>query len=418
MLFGIGALNIILIGCIAWWISRRVASDQRLIFWSGLGVKLTAGICLGLVYSYHYRLGDTLGFFADAVLLNNLAGENFDQYLGALISGTPPIELSNHEPRAFFFTALVSIVNFLSGKNYWLSSLWFSLFSFLCVWYFLQQLTVLLPALRRAGVIAFLFFPSVVFWSSGIVKESVGFGALCLVAGIFCRIMQGKKLSWYEYVPLIVALWLLLNLKYYWAAVFVPSVLTTLVVYWLVERRVSGTWPLVTCWLAIFIFFCWAASFTHPNFYLETFLGVIRQNHDEFVRVSNPDNVIHFAVQVNSWSDVVVNAPWAIISGLFRPLPHEAHGITGVVGSLENLAILGLVLLKFFRLRSVKGSQRLLLLSVLAYSLLLCIFLAMSTPNFGTLSRYRIGFLPFFMMIVLHNNPLLTLKLWGRTQRL
>lgn len=407
MLIGIAALNLALIGSLAWWMSRKLELTEKKIFWPAIVVKMCAGIALGLVYHYYYRVGDTLCFFDDAVRLNNLAGADFSGYVSALMSGMPPIELCNYEPRAFFFTALVSVVNFLSGRNYWLSSLWFSMFSFVGVWYFVRQFQAMLPAFRQAAIIGFLFFPSVVFWSSGIIKESIGFGALCLLTGAFCKVMIGNRLSWYEYPVVLMALWLLVSLKYYWAAVFFPSAVTTLIVHWVIEKRVSRTVPLVGCWVVIFAFLCWMATLTHPNFYLERFLGVIRQNHEEFVAISAPDNLIHFPAVVTGWRDVVINSPLALVSGLFRPFLFEAGSLTGIVSSIENLVILGLVVLRVWRPGRVTGLQRILLLSVLSYTTLLCIFLAMSTPNFGTLSRYRIGFLPFFILIVLHDNPLL-----------
>jgi hypothetical protein len=44
--------------------------------------------------------------------------------------------------------------------------------------------------------------------------------------------------------------------------------------------------------------------------------------------------------------------------------------------------------------------DRLLILAVIVYAVVLCIFLAISTPNFGTLARYRIGFLPFLIVLL------------------
>jgi hypothetical protein len=404
MLIGIATLNLSLIGAIAWWISSNIAPTDKPVFWSALIARLCGGIALGLVYHYYYGLGDTLGYFQDALRLNDLAGQDVSLYFNSLFTGTPPIELVNREPRAFFFTALVSVVNFLSGRNYWITSLWFSLFSFACAWYFVVRVSTLLPGIRRAAVMAFLFFPSVVFWSSGIVKESIGFGALCILAGIFCRLMNSRRPLWYEYPAMLIALWLLLSLKYYWAAVFFPAALSTLLVHWFIATRVSKTSVLVVCWLGAFMILCVMASFTHPNFYLEEFLTVIRQNHDEFLAISAPGNVIHFPVQVNEWTDIAVNAPWALFSGLFRPLPHEVTSLSGIVSSIENLALLAMAV---FSLRRVQTPHVLLLLAVMFYTILLCVFLAMSTPNFGTLSRYRIGFLPFFVMVVLHGNPLI-----------
>lgn len=409
MLFGVAALNIILIGGLAWWLSRKSEPLDKVTFWLALLAKLVAGICLGLVYHYYYGVGDTLGFFNDAIVLGDFARRDAGGYVQALINGTPPIELVNNEPRAFFFTALLSVVNFLANDNYWLCSLWFSMFSFVCTWHLVRCLVTEFPSMQIGAVVSFLFLPSVVFWSSGIIKESIAFGGLCLLASTFCKLMNGRKLSWVEYPIILLALWLLLSLKYYWAAVFFPAVFTTLIVHWTIERRVRGSLALGAAWLGTFLVFCWLASFTHPNFYPERFLEVIRQNHAEFVAISAPENLIHFRHEVVSWGDVVWNAPLALFSGLFRPHVFEAHTITGVVSSAENLIIFLLVMAKLWRLRPVSGSNRVLLLAVLSYTLLLCIFLAMSTPNFGTLSRYRIGFLPFFVFIVLHENPFITL---------
>src|SRR5205085_8736886 len=111
----------------------------------------------------------------------------------------------------------------------------------------------------------------------------------------------GSRLRWHEYPVILGALWLLLNLKYYWAAVFFPSVVTTLLVHWLVAKRVSKASHLAAWWLSIFAVMCLVASFTHPNFYLENFIEVIRQNHSEFVAISSPGNLIHFPFAVNGW---------------------------------------------------------------------------------------------------------------------
>jgi hypothetical protein len=57
-----------------------------------------------------------------------------------------------------------------------------------------------------------------------------------------------------------------------------------------------------------------------------------------------------------------------------------------------------------------------LVFSVIVYVSLLCIFLSLSTPNFGTLSRYRVGFISFFFLLVAGRHPLLN-KLESWVQR-
>jgi hypothetical protein len=407
MPFVIASLNVALIAGIAWWLSRKTARQHQTVFWLALLLKCLAGLLLGAVYFYYYGLGDTIGFHSDAVRLVSLLKDNPSLFIGSILSGEPPIDLVNREPRSFFFTLLLTLANFLTGNNYWISSLWFSFFSFACTWFLVVRILSQMPGLYKSAIVAFLFLPSAVFWSAGIIKESVGFGALCILAGIFISLLTGRRLYWYEYLATVVAAWLLIGLKYYWAAVFLPSVITTLVVHWLVAKRLQSTWALTLSWVMIFAACCVVASFTHPNFYIETFLDVIRLSNEEFVAISDPSNLIYFPRVVNGWDDVVVNSPWALFSGLFRPFPFEPHNITGHVSSLENLALLGLTIARLIKIGKSRGSERLLWFSIIAFSVLLCIFLAMSTPNFGTLSRYRIGFLPFFALMIIHDNVLL-----------
>jgi hypothetical protein len=48
-----------------------------------------------------------------------------------------------------------------------------------------------------------------------------------------------------------------------------------------------------------------------------------------------------------------------------------------------------------------------LFLATASYCIVLCVFLALSTPNLGTLSRYRVGFLPFLIFLLAYRNPLI-----------
>jgi hypothetical protein len=162
-----------------------------------------------------------------------------------------------------------------------------------------------------------------------------------------------------------------------------------------------GQW--VSGWLLVFIVLVAVVSFAHPNFYLSRILLVVVANHDKYIELSAPDNVIHYSnLQPNLWS-VLQNSPLAFFSGLFRPFVWEAGNASAFMASIETLVILLLSLSFLISLRKKINIK--LIFPLLVYSATLCIFLALSTPNFGTLSRYRIGFLPFFIFIICQGNP-------------
>jgi hypothetical protein len=104
---------------------------------------------------------------------------------------------------------------------------------------------------------------------------------------------------------------------------------------------------------------------------------------------------------------VIINLPWALVSGIFRPFIGEGQGMLGLAASIENLFVLILFIsfLWRFKIHSHRPIS-ILVLAGISYCVVLCIFLALSTPNLGTLSRYRVGFLPFLIFMIAYRNPL------------
>ncbi len=398
--------NILLLALLLGYWFRALPVNVRLTFLFGVFARMAAGVALGLLYTYYYiGEGDTFLFFHDATLLTSAGQHDFMVFLRFPFAEDAGLPLINNQPRSLFFVWIVAGINFLTGSNYWLTSCWLSLFSFAGAWYLVRMITLHFPRLQWAAAISFLFFPSVVFWSSGVIKESLAFGGLCFLSGFLLVIFTNGQPRFWDYVLAAVSLYLLLNLKYYWAAVFFPSVGTAwLVRLWPLNRYWSLS-KLTGIWLALFATTCLLVSRLHPNFYFQNFLEVIKINHDAFVAFSQQTLYIHFYRLEATWSSVITNAPWALLSGLVRPFLFEARTPLQVLGGLENLVLLVLLLFQVFRVKMPLGNNRLIFFSLITYVSVLCIFLTLSTPNFGTLSRYRIGFLPFFVFLLMMHVP-------------
>ncbi len=76
--------------------------------------------------------------------------------------------------------------------------------------------------------------------------------------------------------------------------------------------------------------------------------------------------------------------------------------------------MLALVIWKLRHIHMPANGNRLIVMAALVFICVLCIFLALSTPNLGTLSRYRVGFLPFFVLLTLADHPV---KAWMSTKK-
>jgi hypothetical protein len=402
--------NIAILLALAWFFFKQHAGDYPRLFWIALVYKSAMAVALGLVYRYYYSANDTWLFFEDATKLADFARMDFELYVQFLLNSDTTYsiwnELANTQARSLFLVKLISIFSLITGKNYWISAVYFAFISFTASWYLFRIVTKHVQQSKTPAALAFLFFPSVVFWGSGLVKETLALAGIYFIAAIFIKVVKADRTHWPEWFLMVISFYIAWSLKYYWTALFMAVVTTSVLTLFFTKRVVAlKTNPVVT-WVGIFLILVVVASTMHPNFYLSRFLDVLITNHNDFVRISKPEGLIHYYQLTADWWSVCINAPWALISGLFRPVVWEASGAAATVAAIENLFLLVLVFSSLFREKDTT-SQQLLFYSTIVYVALLCIFLALSTPNLGTLSRYRIGFLPFLVFVVSYRNPLL-----------
>jgi hypothetical protein len=234
--------------------------------------------------------------------------------------------------------------------------------------------------------------------------------ALYLLVAIFLRTWQKERVFIVQWLAIPLTLWILWNLKYYYLAVLLPVAATTLLMKLVILPRIKmRRWYItVLTWSVVFIAPLYIASQVHPNFYPERFLHVIVENYQMLSRLSSPEDQIEYTDLQPEASSILYHAPIALSSGLFRPFVWEAHTASQWLVALENLALLVLTIAALTRFKRVIHSQnRLLVFTAIVYIVLLCIFLSLSTPNFGTLSRYKVGFQSFFFLLIACNNPII-----------
>jgi hypothetical protein len=371
-----------------------------------LGLKLLAGVGLGMLYFDHYGSGDTISYWHDGVRIADLfRGDP----IGSLTffwddSNLPDFTslLQHQAPRSLFFSKFSGIAALMTLDTYWAMASVMSLLSFLGAWFLFRELEATWPSERNAAIIAVLFFPSVVFWSSGLIKESVGLASLYVLIALGLSANRGWTYGWKSIPLVLVALWIGWNLKYYWLGIFLPVAIPTLLVMMTINYRPAWRRYDLLLWTLLFALLLVGATNSHPNFYTSRFLEVICENNLEFTRLSDPPRLVQYLNLEPTVPSILLNAPAALIAGLFRPFVWEAFNTLSLLASLENLMLLLLVIQALPALRSVFGSpNRVFVLSALVYVLLLTTFLALSTPNFGTLSRYRIGAVPILVYLCL-----------------
>jgi hypothetical protein len=401
--------NITLVLLSVFYFYRKFASKSKALFFLALMLKIGAAISVGLIYTYYYpQSTDTWSYFNSACNLADLARTDLGDYLNFIFTNqhsSSDGHLLYVEDRTSLFVKFTSILCLAGGNSYWICAIYFSIISFFSSWYLYLQVCLWREPVSNAAAVSLFFLPSVIFWGSGLIKETLALAGLYYLTSIFIRFVTNGKLVAIHFLIALVALVVTWLFKYYWLAVFLVVLVPSVVVILLLRQRPCTVGRSILIWIFFFLVTCVLGSFLHPNFYASRIFLVIVENHDRYVQLSSSANLIHFYKLTPDWLGMLTNSPWAVISGLYRPFFWEATSATSWLVAIENLFIFIFTLGALMSKRN--SSDWRTTFFILAYSILLCALLALSTPNFGTLSRYRVGFLPFFFFAVLWSNPLL-----------
>lgn len=397
-------------------------NSLRSHFFPALGIKLVAGMGVGLLYFYYYGSGDTLRFDAAARIINGSIHTVKDWLMFLFrsdLSFFPETVLPfPEEPRSFFFVKILSLIYLITGGSYWVSSLFLSLFSFFGAWKLSLTIVHHWPRLKFPVLISFLYFPTVVFWSSGVLKDALAYGALTLLVSLMIRGMQKEKTGLKHFVTGLLLLWMLWSVKYHLAVALIISSGAGLV-YHSVTKKYKPVWGFVL----IVLFLMGAAlvvSLLHPNFRPANLVEVLWQNHEKIIRISEERNVVRYLPYGTGLLHFLVNLPVSLFAGLFMPLPWQGIGWLAKMTGFLNALILILTILKIYDLRRKPLRWNAWILMGVIYVGLLAIMMAYTTPNFGTLERYKSAYIPFYLLWIFNNKrrfpvskSLFFHKFWG-----
>ncbi len=381
-------------------------------FWPGLILKIVSGAILGVVYYYHYGYGDTLTYFKKGTELANILSKDGFAYVDFLLGSSPEIFDSGYQnqPRALFFIKVVSVFSFLSGGNYWITSIYFSTLSFFACFYLATVLAHQFSYCKNLIAMCFLYIPSTLLWTSGIIKESVAMAVLCV---LFALVIQGlfrSRITLIYTIVFIVSAWVLWKVKYYYAAIAFTSVFSMICTFLLMNHQQSirkKKWRISVAFIIISSILLFLSTQLHPNLLIANLPEIVVKNYDAFIVRSQNGGVIIYENLEPTFYSLAYHSPKAFFSALFRPFLWEWDGaFLRAIYSLENSIILILLITSLVNIKNNNDSNTYLLaLAALFFVIVILTFLALSTPNFGTLARYKSMTMPFILLIITYRNP-------------
>ncbi len=393
-------------GLVGWFYFHHRKSDLRKFIIPGITLKVLGALSLGYIYMAYLGGGDTLQYHRAALIWRELCIEDPMAYLKALLLMDDSLSrLFIDQPRAVFFTKIVSLIEIISFGNYWISALYFALLSFIGSWFLLNQLASKFGGAGWWFGVLFLF-PSLLFWASGIMKETVSFAILAYLAGIVIKYFnESGKVNYFELIISLLLVWVLVKVKYYVAGVFIPVIVGILLIRYLTQQseKLMKSNALKYGLLAgvLVVFFLVATTINH-NLSLGNILDRMVMTHNILYQGSPENFRINYVELKPDGISFLRNAPNALLAGLYRPFVWEGEGWMVKLAGMENLILLLLCLAATFFSWKLKLKPTILGVGILVYVLTMATCLALSTPNFGTLVRFKTAFSPFLLVLCIY----------------
>ncbi len=408
--------NVLLLAGLVLWLRRQKwATELGPYFLPALLLKLISGVLLGLLYHYYYKIGDTLFYHQASQRLSDYAGQNFQAYLRLLFFNEfeseafrATIPFSRHAgfSNSFFLLKALSVLNLLTNSSYWIISLYFSLFSFWGSAKLAAVLGDIFPNKKRAALLSFLFFPSVVFWGSGLLKDAVMMGSMCWVVAFVLALAHRRPLSISSWLLAILMLYLFVRIKIFFSLALLLLLFAYLIV--VVLAKYNPAFRKLTVQVLFILAFLTGTgllatqvvSFYRFDFVAEqlvlTYEGLLAQSQ-------HVPHLVYTSLEP-TLASIAAYSPEAFFSSIFRPYLGESGKLLFILMGLENLLLVILMLVAVVSLVK-RGLQNVnaLHVALLIFMLIAGTMIGLSTPNFGTLSRYRIIFLPFLVYLLLQN---------------
>lgn len=420
-------------------VKKDRGTGDRPLFLRAFYFKMLCSIVFTFIMTFYYEGGDSeMYFFATRDISDALSSNHLSlwEYVTAthVTDNSPlaPYFYRDYEvypvygfmlaESNFFVPKLAVIPYMIFFKSYLAICMVFSFFALCGAIRLYKMFKYYFPMLRREIAFAILFLPSVCFWSSGLLKDSLCFGAIgFFLYGIFNVFIRKQNiigsLFW-----IIIGAGLLYFIKVYILLALLPAITLWLfgemnkVIKEPTLRSVATFFTIAGAVVLVFVLLNYVTETAKLTSYqFENVLETSNYNRQLYEIASSESQGSYFQIQTSNPALLALNG---FVATLFRPFLWEISSPIVFLSALEALIFILLTfyflikkgIIRFFK--NAFGSPILLLCSSFAF--VFAASVGSTTTNFGSLSRYKIPCLPFYliMLFVIYYKAGLKLPRW------
>jgi hypothetical protein len=384
--------------------------------------KLCFALFFAIIHYTRYKFSDTMLYHEFSIYFNRMPLGFFDKTSDLMTNNSQRIYaylVGENYPMQFREAFLRNPQNILVLFNSFLNRILFnSLFAKTLVYSSIGYIALLqwyrfsikkfpnIPS--KYWLIPFFLYPSLLFWSSGILKEAPTLLGMSLSIYYFNETLLLKNYTFKNYSLLGFGILICLIIKPF---IFI-ILLIALVLYYTLEKlnqidlnknnflRIA---PIVL--IGTFALLMLINSDLVGHYKLEKALPAANKLYKNLSSpLVNAGSAYTIPNSPTSLIEIIKLVPFSIGIVLFRPFWSEAHNALTKIAALESLLLLAFTIFALYRGIIQKRFLGLLnepfMISCLVACLIYFFFIAISSANFGTLVRYKILVIPFYLSIL------------------
>lgn len=378
-------------------------------------LKFLTGLFIWFIYTFYYKdtaNNDIHKFYNDGVMLHQVAhenpgdfvriitginsnGEHFEQYYSRMNNWYRNFDEApfneNHT-----IIKLNALLQFVSFGVYHVHTL-FMCFIALIGWVLIcNSITSLINDYPKKLVLLFMVLPSVLFWTSGNMKEPI----LVLGMGLFIYgvVELNKAITTKHIVWLVMGALIMLMSKFYALVCFLPGI-----VAYFIFKNVDGTKTLVkyAAVLLLFTIAAFSAKYISPKLDFPQKLVNKQTNSIKEGLYFKAGSQIEIPAIDNSFTSILKVAPVGVWNSITRPYVWEGKNIMMLLSAAENVVVIIILLLLIAHINWGNTTNLNAALMLLFFVLIYFAVIGMCTPVLGNLVRYKAPALPVLMLALL-----------------
>ncbi len=405
--------------------SRYYAHTRKgTILLTAVSVKLLAAVGFAAVYVYVYNgYGDTFFYYEGSVAVQDAwyhsplmglkvitqAPKTFVPETIAYTSRIPGFGRGDAEIVAT--CKIVGTLMIFSFQSFWLSTILVCFVSFSGVWKLFRFFADQYPDLENKAAWAVFFLPSVLFWGSGLLKDTLCYGALGWITWSVYQIFARRQSVVSHVIIIALASALILSLKAYILYAFIPAVAIYLIILFnpnnegILLKYTLIPFIVVIMFGGVFLGMQGISQSSEKYAFdnIETKVHGFHSDHGN--AKTHQDASIYTLGEVDySTAGYLKKLPAALNVTYFRPYIWEAREPLQLLSAVESLVFLFLFVRVVFRVGPFNFLKLMWSDPVpglcAVFALLFGFAVGFTAYNFGALVRFKIQALPYFLMML------------------